>query len=167
MIRGWPTYPLDQVYNSPGDGGFLCEREYHITINTGASTMTTNAAASSINGVITLVLGLLAAGLVFLVLTGRDVPIVGSGARALLALGLIGIAMCALSGIGPTQSALGWAHPLTIAGSILGVLALLVVALPLLGVQLPLIADARSAMLALAVIMLVKVGLLGVERLIA
>ena len=123
-------------------GEFLCEREYHIAINTGASTMTTNAATSSINGIITFVLGLLAAGLVFLVLTGRDVPIVGNEAGTLLALGLIGIAMCSLGGIGPTQSALGWAHPLTIAGSILGVLAL-------------------------AVIMLVKVGLMGVERFIA
>ena len=145
----------------------MFEREYPIAINTEASTMTTNAATSSTNGIITLVLGLLAAGLVFLVLTGHDVPIVGSGAGALLALGLIGIAMCSLGGIGPTQSALGWAHPLTIVGSLLGVLALLVVALPLLGVQLPLIADTRSAVLALAVIMLVKVGLMGVERFIA
>jgi hypothetical protein len=88
-------------------------------------------------------------------------------AQALLALGLIGIAMCTLSGIGPTQSALGWTHPVTIIGSILGVLALLMVVLPLLGVQLPLIADTRSAVLALAVIMLVKVGLMGVERFIA
>jgi len=37
---------------------------------------------------------------------GRDVPIVGNGAGALLALGIIGIAMCSLGGIGPTQSAL-------------------------------------------------------------
>ena len=129
--------------------------------------MTTNTSVSPANGIITLVLGLLAAGLVFLVLTGRNVPIVGSGAGALLALGIIGVVMCSLGGIGPTQSALGWTHPLTIIGSILGLLALLVVALPLLGVQLPLIADTRSAVLALAIIMLVKVGLMGVERFIA
>ncbi len=129
--------------------------------------MTTNTVTSPANGIITLVLGLLAAGLVFMVLTGRDVPIVGNGAGALLALGIIGIAMCTLSGIGSVQSTLGWTHPLTIAGSILGVLALLVVALPLFGVHLPLIADTRSAVLALAVIMLIKVGLMGVERFIA
>ena len=129
--------------------------------------MTTNTSVSPANGIITLVLGLLAAGLVFLVLTGRNVPIVGSGAGALLALGIIGVVMCSLGGIGPTQSALGWTHPLTIIGSILGLLALLVVALPLLGVQLPLIADTRSAVPVLAVIMLVKVGLMGVERFIA
>jgi hypothetical protein len=129
--------------------------------------MTTNTVTSPANGIITLVLGLLAAGLVFMVLTGRDVPIVGNGAGALLTLGIIGIAMCTLGGIGPTQSVLGWTHPLTIAGSILGVLALLVVALPLFGVHLPLIADTRSAVLTLAVIMLVKVGLMGVERFIA
>ena len=129
--------------------------------------MTTNINTTSANGIITLVLGVLAAGVVFLVLTGRGVPIVGNGAGALLALGLIGMAMCTLGGIGPTQSALGWTHPLTIIGSILGVAALLVVALPLLGVQLPLVTDTRSAVLALAVIMLVKVSLMGVARFIA
>jgi hypothetical protein len=129
--------------------------------------MTTNTVTSSTNGIITLALGLLAAGLVFMVLTGRDVPIVGSGAGALLALGLIGIAMCTLGGIGTVQGALGWTHPLTIIGSILGVAALLVVTLPLFGVQLPLIADTRSAILTLAVIMLVKMALSGIGRSIA
>ena len=128
--------------------------------------MATNTSASPATGTITLVLGLLAAGLVFLILTGRDVPIVGNGAGALVALGLLGIAMCTMSGIGSVQGTLGWSHPLTIIGSILGVAALLVVALPLFGVQLPLLPDTRSAVLALAVIMLVKVGLMGVERFI-
>ena len=129
--------------------------------------MTTSTVTSSTNGLITLVLGLLAAGLVFMVLTGRDVPIVGNGAGALLALGLIGLAMCTLGGIGTVQGTLGWTHPLTIIGSILGVAALLVVVLPLFGVHLPMMPDTRSAVLALAVIMLVKVGLMGVERVIA
>ena len=129
--------------------------------------MATNAATSSTNGLITLVLGVLAAGLVFLILTGRDVPIVGNGAGALLTLGIIGIAMCTLSGISSVQSTLGWTHPLTIIGSILGVAALLVVVLPLLGVHFPLVPDTRSAVLALAIIMLIKVGLMGVTRFIA
>jgi hypothetical protein len=129
--------------------------------------MTTNTVTSPATGILTLVLGLLAAGLVFMVMTERNIPIVGNGAGALLVLGIIGIAMCTLSGIGTVQPTLGWTHPLTIAGSILGVLALLVVALPLFGVHLPLIADTRSAVLTLAVIMLVKVGLMGVERFIA
>jgi hypothetical protein len=129
--------------------------------------MTTNTMNSSTNGIISLVLGLLAAGLIFMILTGRDVPIVGNGAGALLALGIIGIAMCTMSGIGSVQGTLGWSHPLTIIGSILGVAALLVVVLPLLGVHPSFIPDIRSAVLALAVIMLVKVGLMGVARFIA
>jgi hypothetical protein len=129
--------------------------------------MATNTATSSANGLITLVLGLLAAGLVFMLLAGRDVPIVGNGAGALLALGLIGIALCSLGGIGTVQGTLGWTHPLTILGSILGVAALLVVVLPLLGVHLPMMPDTRSAVLALAVIMLIKVGLMGVARFVA
>ncbi len=128
--------------------------------------MTTNTVTSSANSIISLVLGIVAAGLIFLVLTGRDVPIVGNGAGALLALGVIGIVMCTMSGIGSVQGTLGWTHPLTIIGSILGVAALLVVALPLFGVKLPLIPDIRSAVLALAVIMLVKVGMMGVMRFI-
>jgi hypothetical protein len=129
--------------------------------------MATNTATSSANGIITLALGLLAAGLVFMILTGRDVPIVGNGAGALLALGIIGIAMCTMSGIGSVQGTLGWTHPLTIIGSILGVAALLVIVLPLLGIHLPMMPDTRSAVLVLAVIMLIKVGLMGVGRFIA
>jgi hypothetical protein len=47
------------------------------------------------------------------------------------------------------------------------VFALLAVVLPLIGVKLPVIADTRSAVLALAIIMLVKVTLTAVGRLIA
>jgi hypothetical protein len=129
--------------------------------------MTTNVGTSSADSIISLALSLLAAALVLMVLTERDVPIVGNGVGALLALGLIGVTICTLIGLGPARSALGWTHPLTIVGSILGVLAVLMVALPLLGVQLSFIADARSAVLFLSVIMLVKVGLMGVERFIA
>ncbi len=129
--------------------------------------MTTNTSVSPVSGVIVLVLGISAALLVFFVLTGRQVPIVGNEGGALLALGIIGMAMCALGGIGPVQATLGWNHPLTIVGSILGVAALLIVILPLIGVRLPMIADARSAVLTLAVIMAVKVVLTGVSRLIA
>lgn len=129
--------------------------------------MTTNTSVSPVNGIIALVLGISAALLVFFVLTGRQVPIVGNGGGALLALGIIGMAMCALGGIGPVQATLGWNHPLTMVGIILGIAALLIVILPLIGVRLPMIADARSAVLALAVIMAVKVVLTGVSRLIA
>jgi hypothetical protein len=75
--------------------------------------------------------------------------------------------MCTLGGIGTVQGTHGWMHPVTIIGSILGVAALLVVALPLFGIHVPLVADTRSAVLALAIIMLVKVGLMGVGRFIA
>jgi hypothetical protein len=68
--------------------------------------MATNTSASPVTGLIILALGLLAAGLVFMVLTGRDVPIVGKGAGALLALGIIGLAMCTLGGLGTAQSTL-------------------------------------------------------------
>ena len=61
--------------------------------------MTTNASTSSANGPISLVLGLLAAALVFMILTGRDVPIVGNGAGVLLALAVIMLVKVGLMGV--------------------------------------------------------------------
>ena len=61
--------------------------------------MTTNTAASSTNGLITLVLGLLAAGLIFMILTGRDVLIVGNGAGVLLVLAVIMLVKVGLMGV--------------------------------------------------------------------
>ena len=129
--------------------------------------MSANTHAVTVNDVFVVVLGLAAAALVFFTLTGRSVPLISDDRGALLALGVIGIVMCSLCGIGKAQSALGWTHPLTITGMILGVAALLIVILPLINVKLPVLATDRSAFVALAVVMLVKVGLSGVSRFIA
>ena len=129
--------------------------------------MSANTHAITVNDVFVVVLGLAAAALVFFTLTGRSVPLISDDRGALLALGVIGFVMCSLGGIGKAQSALGWAHPITIVGAILGVAALLIVLLPLINVKLPVLATDRSAFVALAVVMLVKVGLSGVGRFIA
>jgi hypothetical protein len=129
--------------------------------------MSANTHAITVNDVFVVVLGLAAAALVFFTLTGRSVPLISDDRGALLALGVIGIVMCSLGGIGKAQSALGWTHPITIVGAILGVAALLIVILPLINVKLPVLATDRSAFVALAVVMLVKVGLSGVSRFIA
>ena len=119
------------------------------------------------NDVVTAVLGLAAVALVFFVLTGRTLPLIADDRAALIALGVVGFVMCSLGGIGKTQATLGWTHPITIVGMLLGVAALLIVVLPLLNVKLPVLATDRSAFIALAVIMLVKVGLSGAGRFIA
>lgn len=127
--------------------------------------MSTTTHAFTVNDVLLVLLGLAAAALVFLTLTGR--PPIADERGALLALGALGFVMCSVGGIGKVQATLGWTHPITLAGMVLGVAALLIVALPLINVKLPVLATDRSAFIALAVVMLVKVGLSGLSRFIA
>jgi hypothetical protein len=139
---------------------------YHEANLPGGNVMSANTHAFTVNDVFVVVLGLAAAALVFFMLTGRALPLISDDRGALLALGLIGFVMCSLGGIGKVQSALGWTHPITIAGMVLGIAAMLIVILPLINVKLPVLTTDRSAFIALAVVMLIKVGLSGVSRFI-
>jgi hypothetical protein len=55
----------------------------------------------------TIILGILAAGLVFAVLTGRRVPLISSERVALIVLVVLGMAMCT-NGIGRVAAANAW-----------------------------------------------------------
>ena len=70
--------------------------------------------------------------LAWVALSGDSVPIVGSARGALIAIALVGMAACAVGGIGQAP-AIGWTHPLTIFGIIVGVLALVVAGAGLFG----------------------------------
>jgi len=129
--------------------------------------MSANTHAFTVNDVFVVVLGLAAAALIFFTLTGRSVPLISDDRGALLALGVMGFVMCTLGGSGKVPSMLGWSHPISIVGAMLGVAAMLIVVLPLINVKLPVLATDRSAFIALAVVMLIKVGLSGVSRFIA
>lgn len=63
---------------------------------------------------------------------GRALPLVGAGSGALIAVAVIGMAGCAVGGIGQAP-AIGWTHPVTLIGIVLGVVALAVIAAGLLG----------------------------------
>jgi len=78
------------------------------------------------------VLRILAALLVVAVLTNTSLPMIASETGAFYAIALIGIVMCSL-GAGPVVTKLGWAHPISLLGIALGVLAILLVASALLG----------------------------------
>lgn len=121
----------------------------------------------NVHTVLAAALGLMAVALVLLVLSGRTLPLITDDRGALIALGVIGFAMCTLAGSGRVPAAIGWGHPISIVGALLGVAALLVITLPLINVKLPGLATDRSAFIALAVIMLVKIGLSGLSRFIA
>jgi hypothetical protein len=56
-----------------------------------------------------------------------DLPFIGSGRGALLAVAVLGMAGCSIGGLSRAP-ALGWSHPFIVIGSILGVVALVVIA---------------------------------------
>jgi hypothetical protein len=58
---------------------------------------------------------------------GRALPLVGTGHGALIAVAVIGMTGCAVAGISQTAT-FGWTNPVMILGSVLGVVALAVIA---------------------------------------
>jgi hypothetical protein len=84
-------------------------------------------------------LGLAIAVLVWAAVSNRAFPFVGPHDRAALwvVFGL-GFAMCSIAGIGQTQSTLGWLHPITLIGIMLGVVAFIPLLLVVFGWTAPL-----------------------------
>lgn len=111
----------------------------------------------------TVILGLLAALLVFTVLTGRRVPLVSNERTALVVLLVIGMAMC-MPGIGRVAASGQWAHPLSILGYLFGALILVIGVVAALGRPLPFIPDARNAMIAVSALTVVKLVISIVHR---
>jgi len=116
-----------------------------------------------------------------LALTRDDVPVIGTGALALAAVAVIGMAGCAVGGISQAPT-IGWTAPTIIFGTVLGVAALLVIAAGLLGwttvldpiarfvpgQAAALVTPARTAIFALAVLIgvkwLVAIGMAATTR---
>lgn len=70
--------------------------------------------------------------LAWMALTTDSVPLVGSARNALIAVAVVGMAACAVAGIGQAPI-IGWTHPITILGIVIGVLALVLVGAGLFG----------------------------------
>lgn len=119
--------------------------------------MSENIKPTENNSFLVIILGIVAALLVFAVLTNRPVPLLNSDRAVMIALVVIGMAMCAVGGIGPAISHYGFASPIFIIGAALGILMLLIPGAVLVGAQLPLITGEREAIIALAVLGVVKV----------
>ncbi len=113
----------------------------------------------SVNAWLAFTLGVLALLLIVAVLAGLNtqLPLVDTDRGAFIALAVLGAAMCSAGGIGTAIAKRGWADPVTIIGSVLGVLMLALIVLALLGVRLPFAATDREAFMALAVLGVVKV----------
>jgi hypothetical protein len=75
---------------------------------------------------------LAALAVAFFALTRDDVPLIGTGVGALLAVAMIGMAGCAVGGISRAP-VVGWTAPTIILGIVLGVSALAIVAAGIFG----------------------------------
>lgn len=94
----------------------------------GASVMVGPLDASSLAGLVLVALALCVAGAA---IADPDLPVVGSGRGALLAVAVLGMVGCSVGGLSRAP-VLGWSHPFIVVGSILGVVALVVIASGLL-----------------------------------
>jgi len=128
--------------------------------------MKTNQISMSSTNLTVIVLGLLAAWLVYAVLTGRKFPLISSDKAALIALLVIGGAMCTTGGIGRVAAAGAWWHPLSILGHLAGAAILVVAIAGLTGIRLPWINDARQAFIAMTALSTFKILLTAFHRFI-
>lgn len=103
-------------------------------------------------------LGFLTFGLAILTLTGVKLPILVDERTAFYVLAAAGFLACSL-GMAKISIEQGWTHPITLAGMILGTLAMLLVAAVYFGFSLPFITDDRAALIALTAVIGVKVAL--------
>ncbi len=101
------------------------------------------------------VLGLVSAGIVYATLAGKTLPLIAGPRAALIALLIVGMAMC-MGGIGQVGASGRWASPPAIAGHLLGVIILVVIASVFAGWKLPMIQNDTQAVIAVAVLMTIK-----------
>ena len=104
-----------------------------------------------------LVLGLLSVAVLLVALTGAKVPVLSNVRVSLVVLMVLGMAICALGGIGPVAAANQWAHPNAIIGYVLGLLILVTAISVWAGFTLPYAGNSRQAFVAVAILMGVKV----------
>lgn len=109
--------------------------------------------------------GILATLLIIAVLTGRKIPLLSTPRAAVLALVVLGLAMCSQGGIGRIAATGAWLHPLSIISYVLGAVIVLIGIAALFGKQIPPLNSYYQSFVAVAVIALVKLVLTTVHRL--
>jgi hypothetical protein len=105
--------------------------------------------------VVPLILGVVVAVIVYASLTGRKLPLIGSPRASLIALLVVGMAMCT-GGIGQVGASGRWTSPLAIAGILLGVSILVVILSVFAGWKLPLIAGETQAVAVVGILIAIK-----------
>jgi hypothetical protein len=115
-----------------------------------------NASMNTTSGIfVPLALGLVIAGIVYATLTGKQLPLISSPRAALIALLIVGLAMCSF-GIGQVGASGRWASPLAILGYLLGAAILVIILSAFTGWKLPMIAGETQAVVAVAILIAIK-----------
>lgn len=130
-------------------------------MNTSASPAT----ASSAFG--TGALGVVLVLFILTVLFNIKLPFIKNDRVALIVLVVVGMAMCTSGGIGRSLDLYGWLHPITLIGTVLGILILAITALTLAGVRLPPITSDRAAFIAVAGTAITKIAVMSIGRTIS
>lgn len=101
------------------------------------------------------VLGLISAALAGTVAFGYKLPLIGSPRAAFFVLMVLGMAMCSRR---MEIQKFGWTNPFNILGMVIGTVGLILVVAVAFRIKLPMIDSDRTAVLALAAIMALKVA---------
>ncbi|HWI64250.1 MAG TPA: hypothetical protein VNT75_20620 [Symbiobacteriaceae bacterium] len=104
--------------------------------------------------------GLLSATVSYAGITGTKLPLITSPRAALIALLVVGMAMC---GPGMRVGTYKWTHPTMIAGSLIGAVMLIVALAGIFGLKLPYVTGPRDALIILTGGMIIKI-LIDVAR---
>ncbi len=126
---------------------------------------TNTISTSGVNPVVAL-LGLVAVALTVMVLTGRKVPVLTTDRMALIGLVVIGMAICALAGIGPMSATRAWTHPLSITGYLLGAIIIILGVAAVFGKQIPPLTSYHQAFIVVVGISVLKIILTTIHRLL-
>src|SRR5690242_5586927 len=90
-------------------------------------------ATSSGSRLVANLIGVVIVALVVATLTNVSVPLLGSERCTFVAVVLLGITMCSLGGVGRAPRKYGWMHPVTVFGTAVGTIMLLLAAAVMLG----------------------------------
>lgn len=107
------------------------------------------------NVLMPLFLGVVVAVIVFAALTGKMLPLISNPRASLVALLVVGMAMC-MGGIGQVGASGRWASPLAIIGYLLGATILIIIISAFAGWKLPLIAGETQAVAAVGILIGIK-----------
>jgi len=124
--------------------------------------MKTTTLSSGSYLILPLFLGAIIAVITYSVLTGKTLPLINNPRAGLIAILIVGLAMC-MGGIGQVGASGRWASPLAILGYLLGAAILVTIIGGLAGWKLPLIHTQKDSILAVAVMIGIKtvIGTLG------